>query len=61
MKILTPLVLSGSKVPFVVGVVFDSSEAAGTYAELGTDDTSAVGDADRGDVGFDIAYLQNAC
>ena len=53
--------LAGSKVPFTVGVLFDSSEAAGTGAELGPDDTSVVGDPDRGDVGFDIAYLQNVC
>ena len=53
--------LTGSKVPFTVGVLFDSSEAAGTGAELGPDDTSVVGDPDRGDVGFDIAYLQNVC
>ena len=42
-------------------MLFDDSEAAGTNAELGADDTSAIGDANRGDVGFDIGYTQNLC
>ena len=50
----------GSKTPFVVGVMFDDSEAAGTFAELG-DNTNVAGDTNRGDLGFQIAYVQNAC
>ena len=51
----------GGSVPFRVGVHFDGDEAAGSRAELGPDDTSVVGDAGRGDVGFSIGYVQNAC
>ena len=61
-KIISILIFClGSSIPFRVGVFFDDSEAAGTKAELGADDTSAIGDADRGDVGFDIGYTQNLC
>ncbi|XP_023329555.1 uncharacterized protein LOC111702179 isoform X2 [Eurytemora carolleeae] len=56
-----PTSVTSSSIPFRVGVFFDDSEAAGTKAELGADDTSAIGDADRGDVGFDIGYTQNLC